>query len=149
MNFGNIEYKYVILDKEVKLPNEICDNRYMDSIREAKEIVSYADGNLTYRLENNDTKSLKIPSSCIAFKDKHGDKIKTYNYKNLEYDSRIHSKVSLVEPTYFIKNDEKVELYNIKTLSTIGNSWHIETQNGFRFKLDKKFINTEIQNLDK
>ncbi|MSN96397.1 hypothetical protein F1B92_04245 [Campylobacter sp. FMV-PI01] len=87
LNFGNINYPYIILDKNAKLPNEI----YID------------DGNLTDKSESNKT-----------------------------------------IPTYFIKKDDRIELYNIKVLSTLGDSWYIETQNGFRFKLDKNLIETEI-----
>lgn len=145
LNFGNIYYKYVILDKNAKLPNEICDDRYMKNIKEIKEMLSYCDENLTYKLENNEKKSIKIPSNCIAFANKDGYIYKTYNKKDLCRDNKKDINVSAIMPTYFIKKYDSIELHNIKALSTLGNKWYIETINDFRFKIDKDHVKTEVE----
>lgn len=123
LNFGNIDYKYIILDKNAKLPYEICDGA---NIKNIKEVISYKNGNLIYKLENNTTKSLNISIECLTFENKDSNK-------------------TMSEPTYFTKNDNQIKLYNIKALSTLGDKWFIESSNGFRFKIDKRFIKTEIK----
>lgn len=145
LNFGNIYYKYVILDKNAKLPNEICDDRYIKNIKEIKEMLSYCDENLTYKLENNEKKSIKIPSNCIAFANKDGYIYKTYNKKDLCHDNKKDINVSVVMPTYFIKKYDSIELYNIKAITKIGSSWHIKAVNDFRFKIDKDHVKTEVE----
>jgi len=145
LNFGNIYYKYVILDKNAKLPNEICDDRYIKNIKEIKEMLSYCDENLTYKLENNEKKSIKIPSNCIAFANKDGYIYKTYNKKDLCRDNKKDINVSVVMPTYFIKKYDSIELYNIKAITKIGSSWHIKAVNDFRFKIDKDHVKTEVE----
>ncbi|GKH61342.1 hypothetical protein CE91St25_16780 [Campylobacter ureolyticus] len=145
LNFGNIYYKYVILDKNAKLPNEICDDRYIKNIKEIKEMLSYCDENLTYKLENNEKKSIKIPSNCIAFANKDGYIYKTYNKKDLCHDNKKDINVSVVMPTYFIKKYDSIKLYNIKAITKIGSSWHIKAVNDFRFKIDKDHVKTEVE----
>lgn len=145
LNFGNIYYKYVILDKNAKLPNEICDDRYIKNIKEIKEMLSYCDENLTYKLENNEKKSIKIPSNCIAFANKDGYIYKTYNKKDLCHYNKKDINVSVVMPTYFIKKYDSIKLYNIKAITKIGSSWHIKAVNDFRFKIDKDHVKTEVE----
>lgn len=52
LNLENLNYKYIILYKNMKLPDEICNNiddTYIKNIKKPKEMISYKDGNLTYR----------------------------------------------------------------------------------------------------
>ncbi|AKT91352.1 putative membrane protein [Campylobacter ureolyticus RIGS 9880] len=144
LNFGNIDYEYIILDQNTKLPDEICDDTYIKNIKELKEMLSYKDETLTYKLENNTTKSLNIPFKCLAFMDKNGNMIKTYKKKNISHDNKINEKVFVAMPTYFIKNSDRIKLYNIKVLSTLGDKLYIEAKNGFRFKIDKINMKTDI-----
>ncbi|SUX22369.1 Uncharacterised protein [Campylobacter ureolyticus] len=144
LNFGNIDYEYIILDKNAKLPDEICDDTYIKNIKKPKEMISYKDGNLTYRLENNTTKSLNISFKCLAFIDENNNTIKTYKNENISRDNKTDKKIFVVIPTYFTKDSDIIKLHNIKVLSALGNKWFIESKNGFRFKIDKSHIKTEI-----
>lgn len=140
LNFGNIDYEYIILDKNAKLPDEICDDTYIKNIKKPKEMISY----LTYRLENNTTKSLNISFKCLAFIDENNNTIKTYKNENISRDNKTDKKIFVVIPTYFTKDSDIIKLHNIKVLSALGNKWFIESKNGFRFKIDKSHIKTEI-----
>lgn len=147
LNFGNLNHKYIILDQNVKLPDEICndiDDTYIKNIKKPKEMISYKDGNLTYRLENNTTKSLNISFKCLAFIDENNNTIKTYKNENISRDNKTDKKIFVVIPTYFTKDSDIIKLHNIKVLSALGNKWFIESKNGFRFKIDKSHIKTEI-----
>lgn len=147
LNFGNLNYKYIILDQNTKLPDEICDDTYIKNIKELKELkemLSYKDETLTYKLENNTTKSLNISFKCLAFIDENNNTIKTYKNENISRDNKTDKKIFVVIPTYFTKDSDIIKLHNIKVLSALGNKWFIESKNGFRFKIDKSHIKTEI-----
>lgn len=132
--------------------NYACKNSYITPI-------SYIDGNFTYK--NNDTNTIhsiksasnecfsfldenqtivEIPKdSKIIFKDKTLDTQKDGNaktYKNISLKS--NPKICMT----YIKNQDNdtFKIYNIKTLSTLGKFYLLETKDGKKFEIDSNLI---------
>lgn len=141
LDFGDLDYKYIVLDSNASLPDEICGGDFSKFSKDMKSVVSYKYENLIYKNDDNEIKSLNIPRNCIYLIDGESKKI----VKNQHYDSKIDKNINLsISPTHFIKNSKDIRLYNIKVLSKLGGIWEIEAKDGFKFGLDKKFIKTEI-----
>lgn len=155
IGYKEVDYKFISIDKKAlkSLPDGICKENCNITA------ISYIDGNFTYK--NNDTNTIhsiksasnecfsfldenqtivEIPKdSKIIFKDKTLDTQKDGNaktYKNISLKS--NPKICMT----YIKNQDNdtFKIYNIKTLSTLGKFYLLETKDGKKFEIDSNLI---------
>lgn len=128
LNFGNIDYEYITLEKSSHIPeNLLCkDNEdNLGCIKDEIEIISYIDENLTFKYKNREI-SKNITKNCIENND---------NNATLKRDCF----------TYTTNTDTAIKLYNIKALSTIGEFWYIKSRDGTKFEIPQEFIKEKVR----
>lgn len=167
LDFGNINYSYISLDKDVKntIPIKLINkndlNQYFcienlsnknDHNKTDIEIIHDYNKNNTFEYKNtNETKIIEyIPKNCFKFINTNNqamdikNKIIKYTFINENNESKTEEK-ALATPekylTYIEEKEDVLIIYNIKALSTLGRFWHLETRGGTRFKVESKFIN--------
>ena len=67
LNFGNIDYEYITLEKSFHiLENLLCKNNEdnLGCIKDEIEIISYIDENLTFKYKNREI-SKNVAKNCI------------------------------------------------------------------------------------
>lgn len=166
LDFGNINYSYISLDKDVKntIPIKLINkndlNQYFcienlsnknDRNKTDIEIIYDYNKNNTFEYKNtNGTKIIEyIPKNCFKFINTNNqamdikNKIIKYTFINENNESKTEEK-ALATPekylTYIEEKEDVLIIYNIKALSTLGRFWHLETRGGTRFKVESKFI---------
>lgn len=167
LDFGNINYSYISLDKDVKntIPiklinkNDLNQYFYIENLSNKNdhnktdiEIIYDYNKNNTFEYKNtNGTKIIEyIPKNCFKFINTNNqamdikNKIIKYTFINENNESKTEEK-ALATPekylTYIEEKEDVLIIYNIKALSTLGRFWHLETRGGTRFKVESKFIN--------
>ena len=71
LNFGNIDYEYITLEKSFYIPeNLLCKNNEdnLGCIKDEIEIISYIDENLTFKYKNREI-SKNVAKNCIENND--------------------------------------------------------------------------------
>lgn len=160
-DLGNIEYKYLVMDKIAidKIPKNIqkcitTEQNETITCMQDMNIVSYQDGDLIFNnLDKNITK--KIDKSIIFnfdFTSKNQpnikfDKIISYENKILKYVENNQTKTQkniTIKPkskTYITQSSKNtIRLHNITALSTLGKFYYLQTQNGKKFKILSSYI---------
>ena len=128
LNFGNIDYEYITLEKSSHIPeNLLCKNNEnnLGCIKDEIEIISYIDENLTFKYKNREI-SKNVAKNCIENSDKNA---------TLKRDCF----------TYTTNADTAIKLYNIKALSTIGEFWYIKSRDGTKFEIPQEFIKEKVR----
>lgn len=128
LNFGNIDYEYITLEKSFHiLENLLCKNNEdnLGCIKDEIEIISYIDENLTFKYKNREI-SKNVAKNCIENND---------NNATLKRDCFTYAK----------KTDTAIKLYNIKALSTIGEFWYIKSRDGAKFEIPQEFIKEKVR----
>ncbi len=159
MNYGFINYKYLMIDKKAKyvLPRYVCDKN------SSSKIISYnlkGNRNITYddncSIENiylDKVKFTKTDNSELRL-DLKNLKNLTYEYNNLNltyktkdknstsYEKNIIMECETCRTTYTTPkdNNETIRLHNIKALSTLGKFYYLETKCGKKFELLSKYV---------
>ncbi|NLK67437.1 MAG: hypothetical protein GX282_08195, partial [Campylobacteraceae bacterium] len=154
LNFGNIDYTYIALDKSSKkyIPSDLI------YIKDNIKIISYEDNNLTFEYSNKKI-SKNCSQNCIEFKDKNGKNIETNNqeltFKEgkliLKNDTckeeQIEANATILKDclTYVKENNETIELHNITALSALGEFWYLKTSYGDRFEISSELIKSKVK----
>ena len=166
-DLGNINYKMLSLKKDAlnALPKSVCQNNQNGCIgdgakdgcyaKQKAQIVSYnkaelavKDGNETYIfsgvndeikfIDANDADIGVASSDEVVFE----NSALTYDKNGTRSDPLKASAVNIspVCKTYAWKQDDTVNLYNVKILSALGKFYYLQTKSGEKFELDSSLI---------
>lgn len=166
-DLGNINYKMLSLKKDAlnALPKSVCQNNQNGCIgdgakdgcyaKQKAQIVSYnkaelavKDGNETYIfsgvndeikfIDANDADIGVASSDEVVFE----NSVLTYGKNGNRSGSLKASAINLspVCKTYAWKQDDTVNLYNVKILSALGKFYYLQTKSGEKFELDSSLI---------
>lgn len=160
LNISGVEYKYIILDKKADefLPNDmICKFNCEKEV----EIISYIDGNLTYKTDNGSEIRNLEDKDCLTFVDDNNKTINTNNKKftfkdeNLTFIKENNTTQNVKASfnyksclTYAKYKNDSIVLYNIEAISTLGKYWYIKTKFDDKFELQNDFIKIKVKNKD-
>lgn len=161
-NIGNIEYKYLVMDRVAldKMPQYISRYRCVTKKQKDKPecvqgvtINSFQNGILTYE---NSEKIYINKNLDFEFFDKSKSELDvkigqviSYENKTLSYiennqtktQKHIAMKPKKLNKTYIAQSaDSTIRLYNIKALSTLGKFYYLQAQNGKKFKILSSYI---------
>ena len=166
-DLGNINYKMLSLKKDAlnALPKSVCQNNQNGCIgdgakdgcyaKQKAQIVSYnkaelavKDGNETYIfsgvndeikfIDANDADIGVASSDEVVFE----NSVLTYGKNGNRSGSLKASAINLspICKTYAWKQDDTVNLYNVKILSALGKFYYLQTKSGEKFELDSSLI---------
>ena len=166
-SYGNIDYKMLSLKKDAlnALPESVCQNKQNGCIgdgakdgcyaKQKAQIVSYnkaelavKDGNETYIfsgvndeikfIDANDADIGVASSDEVVFE----NSVLTYGKNGNRSGSLKASAINLspICKTYAWKQDDTVNLYNVKILSALGKFYYLQTKSGEKFELDSSLI---------
>ena len=168
-DLGNINYKMLSLKKDAlnALPKNVCLNNQNGCIgdgakdgcyaKQKAQIVSYnkqkaelavKDGNETYIFSgvNDEIKFIDAKGADIGVASSDEvvfeNSVLTYGKNGNRSGSLKASAINLssVCKTYAWKQDDSVELYNVKVLSALGKFYYLQTKSGEKFELDSSLI---------
>lgn len=168
-DLGNINYKMLSLKKDAlnALPKNVCQNNQNGCIgagakdgcyaKQKAQIVSYnkqkaelavKDGNETYIFSgvNDEIKFIDANGADIGVASSDEvifeNSVLTYDKNGNRSGSLKASAINLspVCKTYALRQDDSVELYNVKVLSALGKFYYLQTKSGEKFELDSSLI---------
>lgn len=168
-DLGNINYKMLSLKKDAlnALPKSVCQNNQNGCIgagakdgcyaKQKAQIVSYnkqkaelavKDGNETYIFSgvNDEIKFIDANGADIGVASSDEvvfeNSVLTYDKNGTRSGSLKASAINLspVCKTYALRQDDSVELYNVKVLSALGKFYYLQTKSGEKFELDSSLI---------
>lgn len=145
-NYGNIDYKMLSLKKDAlnALPKSVCLNNQNGCIGAGAK-----DGNETYIFSGVNDDEIKFIDANgvdigVAFSDEvvFENSVLTYGKNGNRSGSLKASAINLspICKTYAWKQDDTVNLYNVKILSALGKFYYLQTKSGEKFELDSSLI---------
>lgn len=168
LNYGNIEYKTLTLNKKAKdaIPKKIYSdknfcilqneafypqNRYI-CLKDIN-ITSYYGGDFTYIKNNSSYTTKHINSNSFKFYENNKsiqDIVSDTNYTNLTLSfidtnkqKKTYKNVTMESnyKTYITQDaNDTIKLHNVKALSTLGKFYYLESTNGERFEILSTYI---------
>lgn len=168
LNYGNIEYKTLTLNKKAKdaIPKKIYSNKYFCILQNETfysqnryiclqdiNITSYIEGNFTY-IKNNSSHTIKeINRSSFEFyvnnksiKDVPNDinyTDFTLSFIDTNKQKKIYKNVTIKSnyKTYIAQDtNDTIKLHNVKALSALGKFYYLQSTNKERFEILSTYI---------
>ena len=154
-DLGNINYKMLSLKKDAlnALPKSVCQNNQNGCIgdgakdgcyaKQKAQIVSYNKAELAVNdeikfIDANDADIGVASSDEVVFE----NSVLTYGKNGNRSGSLKASAINLspICKTYAWKQDDTVNLYNVKILSALGKFYYLQTKSGEKLELDSSLI---------